>query len=137
MGVLIATSMERGGLRMVSKILMICLAGAFLLTGCASKERRAEKIRAQYPQWDQATVEKVASARVEVGMTPEMVRAALGEPDRVSREGGEEIWGYAIWIVPGEAPARLKFVYFVHFKEGKIVRTTGDRSALSHLNWYQ
>jgi hypothetical protein len=66
-----------------------------------------------------------------------MVRAALGEPDRVSREGGEEIWGYAIWVVYGDSMARKKFVYFVHFKEGKIIRTTGDRSALSHLNWYQ
>ena len=126
---------------MFSRILIICLVGAFLLSGCASKqvrtERRAEKIRSQYPQWDQATVEKVASARVEVGMTPEMVRAALGAPDRVSRESGEEIWGYAVWIVNGMAPAYQKFVYFVHFKEGKIIRTTGDRSALSHLNWYQ
>ena len=122
---------------MVSKIFIICLVGAFLLSGCASKERRTEKIRSQYPQWDQATVEKVASAQLEVGMTPEMVRAALGDPDKVSREGGEEIWGYAIFIVRGDAPAYKKLVYFIHFKEGKIIRTTGDRSALSYLDRYQ
>ena len=123
------------------------LTVAFVLGGCASQkfelqgsQRRAyriEQIKNSHPDWDEITVQKVASRRIDIAMTPEMARAALGEPDTVSREGGEEIWGYAIWIVPGEAPAYQKLVYFVHFREGKIIRTTGDRSALSHLNWYQ
>jgi len=121
----------------MSKIITIILLSAFVISGCASKERRIEKIRSQYPQWDQATVEKVASARLEVGMTSEMVRVALGEPDRVSLEGGEEIWGYAIWVVVGDTRAYKKLVYFVHFKDGEMIRTTGDRSAMSYLYWYQ
>lgn len=132
---------------MWTRMTIAILTVAFVLGGCASQkfelqgsQRRAyriEQIKNRHPDWDDITVQKVASRRIDIAMTPEMARTALGEPDSVSREGGEEIWGYAIWIVPGEAPAYQKFVYFVHFREGKIIRTTGDRSALSHLNWYQ
>jgi hypothetical protein len=129
------------------KTITVILLVTFFMAGCASgkfelqsTQRRAyriDQIKNRHPDWDEITVQKVASRRIEIGMIPEMVRAALGEPDRVSREGGEEIWGYAIWVVDGDASAYKKFVYSVHFKEGKIIRTTGDRSALSHLNWYQ
>lgn len=114
-----------------------CASGKFALQSTERRAYRIDQIKNRHPDWDEITVQKVASRRIEIGMIPEMVRAALGEPDRVSREGGQEIWGYAIWVVYGEATAYKKFVYSVHFREGKIIRTTGDPSALSHLNWYQ
>ena len=132
---------------MALRIAMIGLLVAFFLSGCAPekvqfqstqrREYRIQKIKEKHPDWDEITVQKVASRRVEIGMTREMVREALGEPDTIAPQGNEEKWGYAVIVVPGDAPRYKKFVYFVHFKEGKIIRTTGDRSALSHLNWYQ
>ena len=72
----------------------------------------------------------------EPGNVPEIVRGfSLGKPDAVTREGGEERWGYAIIIVPGLEPQYEKFVYFVYFREGKVVRTVGDISRLNYLHW--
>ena len=129
---------------MVRTVTVILLV-TFVMAGCASgkfelqsKQRRAyrvEQIKNRHPDWDEVTVQKVASRRIDMGMTPEMVRTALGEPDRVSPKGGEEIWGYAIWVVNGEAPAYKKFVYSVHFREREVVGTTGDPSQLAHLGW--
>jgi PBP1b-binding outer membrane lipoprotein LpoB len=75
---------------MISKIITIILLGAFFISGCASVEDRTKRIRSHYPQWDEATVQKVAAKQVEIGMTPEMVTAALGKPDGISRLGDEE-----------------------------------------------
>jgi hypothetical protein len=127
--------------RTITAILLVtlvmggCASGRFELQSTQRRAYRIEQIKNRHPDWDEITVQKVASRRIEIGMIPEMVRTALGKPDRVSREGGEEIWGYAIWVVSGEAPAYEKFVYFVHFKEGEVVGTTGDRSQLSYVGW--
>lgn len=115
---------------MVSRII-IALLGVFVIGGCASAEHRLEQIQAQHPQWDEATVEKVVAREVGIGMMPEMVEAALGKPDAITREKDEETWGYEV-IIDNFAYARRKLVYFVHFKDGRVVRTTGDRSRLPY-----
>ena len=115
---------------MMSRIIMFILLGAFVISGCASVEDRAQRVRSQYPQWDEATVQKVAAKQVEMGMTPEMVTAALGKPDAVSQQGDEEKWGYALIYAGFDGPARKKFVYFVYFKDGHVVRMEGDRRRL-------
>lgn len=130
---------------MALRIAMILLLVSLFLGGCSpekiqfqSTQRRAyrvQKIEEKYPEWDDVTIQKVASRRVEIGMTREMVWEALGEPDTISPQGNEEKWGYAVIVVPGDAPRYKKFVYFVQFKEGRVVRTTGDPSQLSNLGW--
>jgi hypothetical protein len=110
---------------------IIILLGVFVIGGCASPEHRIEQIRSQYPQWDEATVQKVAAREVEIGMAPEMVEAALGKPDAITREGDEETWGYEV-IIDNFVKIRRQLVYFVHFKNGQVVRTTGDRSRLPY-----
>jgi hypothetical protein len=121
---------------MVLRIVIILFLGAFVINGCGSRVQRVQKIQAQYPQWDEATVEKVASGQVEIGMTTQMVEAALGKPDATYDVRNEEIWGYAIIVVPGLMPEYEKFVYFVYFKEGKVARTQGDPTNLQHTYWY-
>ncbi len=111
---------------------MTILLGTFILGGC-STEQRAQRIHSNYPQWDQATVQKVVAREVEIGMTREMVRAALGRPVSNYLEGTEEKWGYALYIERGFSPYQ-KFVYFVYFKDGIVVRTAGDRSQLKYWN---
>ncbi|MFH1349944.1 MAG: outer membrane protein assembly factor BamE [Pseudomonadota bacterium] len=128
---------------MMKKIIMMIFLGAFLLSGCAFKdstrEYRSEKIRLQHPQWDEAAVRKIASRQVEVGMTTDMVLAALGKPDAISPMGDEERWGYAVFETTGRGfvDVTKKFVFSVSFKNGVVVRTEGDRSQLGHISWYQ
>jgi outer membrane protein assembly factor BamE (lipoprotein component of BamABCDE complex) len=97
---------------------------------------RAEKISYNHPEWDASTVRKVSERRVEVGMTPDMVVAALGKPDAIIKNGEEE-WGYALSTERGMGDIEKDFVYFVYFKRGAVSRTAGDRSKLTHLMWYQ
>ena len=115
---------------MISRIIIIVLLGAFVISGCASVEDRAQRIRSQYPQWDEATVQRVAAKEIEIGMTPEMVTAALGKADAISRHGDEEKWGFALVYAGFDGPARMKFVYFVYFKNGHVVRMEGDKRRL-------
>jgi outer membrane protein assembly factor BamE (lipoprotein component of BamABCDE complex) len=107
---------------MMFRTIMIVLLGAFVLSGCATSESRVQKIQGKYPQWDKATVQKVAGRQVEVGMTREMVYEALGKPDAVSHEGDEEKWGYAELKQNGWNFYE-RFVQFIYFKEGKVVKT--------------
>ena len=123
---------------MISRIIVTVFLGMIFLSSCAyethTKQYRTEKIHLQYPQWDEATVQKVADRKVEIGMNPEMVVKALGEPDAISREVDEEKWGYATAIVGGQ-DASIRFVYFVYFKDGQVSRTAGDRNKLSWHLW--
>jgi hypothetical protein len=124
---------------------MILLLWAFVFSGCAPqkwqfqsetrREYRTQRVRAKNPLWDEATLRKVASRQVEIGMTREMVRASLGEPDSVFRQGDEEKWGYATFVERGDAPPGKRFVYFVHLKDGRVAGTTGDRSQLRYHYW--
>ena len=113
---------------MVKRALVIILFGAFVLGGCAEREYRASKIRIQHPKWDNATIRKVAKREVEPGMTGEMVQAALGIPDAISRQGDLKRWGYAIQV--GDYQPREEVVFFVYFKYGVVTITTGDRSKI-------
>ena len=115
---------------MATRIIIILL-GVFVISGCTSGERRLEQIRSQHPQWNEAMVQKVAAREVEIGMTPEMVQAALGKPDAVTREGDEEIWGYEI-IIDTYVHYRRELVYFVHFRNARVAKTTGDRNRLPY-----
>jgi hypothetical protein len=72
----------------------------------------------------------VAAKKVEIGMTPEMVSAALGKPDGISRKGDEEKWGFALILAGFTGPAYKEYVYFVYFKSGHVARMEGDRRRL-------
>ena len=125
---------------MLKKTILILLIGALVLGGCAFgnsvKEYRTEKIRMQHPDWDDDTVQKTAMRKVEIGMSADMVAAALGKPDAISRDGEEEKWGYAVDDMSGWN-LRRTFVYFVYLKDGMVVRTEGDRRALATLSWHE
>lgn len=112
----------------------LLLALAIFLCGCVSMEQRVGEIKSLNPQWDRATVNSVAARQVELGMTHKMVIAALGKPDTQSFERDEEKWGYAVLVQNG-FNFRKKLIYFVYFKDGKVVRTAGDRNELNYASW--
>jgi hypothetical protein len=120
---------------MMKLIYIFVSLGVFLLAGCAETQYRESKIRVQHRNWDDEVVEKVAKRQVMPDMTGDMVRAAIGLPDKMSRQGDTEKWGYAIMV--GDYEPREKFVYFVFFKNGRVVRTEGDINKLKTLSWYK
>jgi len=113
-------------------ILLICL---FVVGGCSVKQYRESKIRYQHRTWDDATVRKVAKREIVPGMTGEMVRAALGVPDSISREGDQERWGYAILV--DDYQPRQEFVFFVYFTNSVVIKTSGNRDKLKTFSWYE
>ncbi len=106
---------------MLPRMIMIIFLATFILGGC-SIEQRAQRIHSKYPQWDEATVQKVANRKVEIGMTREMVREALGRPVSNNLEGTEEKWGYAVLVQNDGWNFHQRFVQFVYLKDGKVVR---------------
>lgn len=121
---------------MKARTTLALLAILMLLSACSQKEHRIQNLQERFPQWDQATVETVAAGRIEIGMTPDMVRAALGKPDIVERIGPEEKWSFAVWKQRGEHVWKV-YVYFVFIKEGKVSKTKGDPSQLTYTHWYR
>lgn len=101
--------------------------------GCATEDYRASKIRVQRPTWDSATIRKVSNRRVEPGMTPDMVRAAIGLPDAISRTPGGETWQYKVFV--GDYQPVKKTVYTVYFQDGAVTRISGNRERLKTLSW--
>ena len=72
-----------------------------LLAGCTTPQTRIAANRALYdslPAKDQALIQE---GRIAVGFTPEMVKLALGEPDRVytrtDSKGTSERWAYTAY----------------------------------------
>jgi len=120
---------------MYKSLIVIITLLAILGLGCAKKEYRESKIRVQHPKWDSITVRKVAAREVEPGMTPDMVQAALGLPDVISRTADGQEWQYQVFV--GDYQPRKETVYTVYFKEGAVTRTTGDKNRLKTLSWDQ
>jgi len=109
----------------------LIITAMFLFSGCAmSREARMNQILSRHPQWDQATVQKVAEGRVEVGMTEEMVIEILGKPWQVAREGRTDLWTYmthrtSTWGVLVPVPT-----FFVYLEEGRVAATKGDQRSV-------
>ena len=79
--------------------LIIFAFAAWLLAGCSSTPMsRIDKNRAVYESWPVDMQSAVYQGKVIAGMTPEMVRMALGEPTRIEPKvgstTGEETWIY-------------------------------------------
>jgi len=120
---------------MIKRFFICASLGVFLLVGCAQTQYRESKIRVQHRDWSDTVVEKVAKRQVEPDMTGDMVRAAIGLPNKASRQGDIEEWGYA--VMAGDYQPTEQFVYFVFFKNGRVTRTEGDIKKLQTLSWYK
>jgi hypothetical protein len=89
--------MNRSSLRQ-SGLVVFALA-AWMLAGCSSSPlSRIDQNRALYESWPVDMQAAVYEGKAVTGMTPDMVRMALGEPTRIEpRAGsttGEETWIY-------------------------------------------
>jgi hypothetical protein len=74
------------------------VAAVALLAGCSTPQTRIADNRALYDSLPAESQTLIQEGRVAVGFTPEMVKLALGEPDRiysrVDGSGKSESWAY-------------------------------------------
>jgi len=78
----------------------LLLLGAGLVAGCSSSTAsRIKKNQELFDSLPPAAQASIRAGKVEVGFTPDMVRLALGEPDRLyvrtTERGSAEVWAYA------------------------------------------
>lgn len=79
----------------------LVIAAAFwsaIAAGCSTVDSRIAKNREAFSSWPAAVQDKIVVGKIDIGFTPEQVRVALGEPDRVftrtTADGTSEIWSY-------------------------------------------
>ncbi len=76
----------------------LALLLALAMAGCATTASRITDDQARFNSYPPAVQEKIRAGEVAPGFTPQMVRTALGEPDRQyqreTTEGKSEIWAY-------------------------------------------
>jgi hypothetical protein len=82
-----------------NSILRVLIASLVLIAaGCASTPAQRVAGSSAFDTYPSAVQEKILNGEVDVGFTEEMVRLALGNPDRVSRRetsaGDSEVWSY-------------------------------------------
>ena len=118
-------------MKATKNILVLLLLG-MAMAGCGFGERRIEKIQSQHPGWDQETVKAVAERKVQPGMTKQMVIEGLGNPDAIAQEGSEEKWTYGVNREQNMGAIVRKPVFWVYFKDQKVVRTEGDWGKLGY-----
>ena len=83
-------------------ILSVLLAAVALIAGgCSTPEKRIQENPALFNSLSVADQELVKQGRVGIGFTPEVVKLAVGEPDRVWQRtdaaGTSEAWSYTLW----------------------------------------
>lgn len=79
-------------------ISLVAIGCALLLAGCSTVDSRIAKNRAAFNTWPAPVQDKVVQGQIDVGFTPDEVRVALGEPDRVwsrtTADGTSQVWSY-------------------------------------------
>lgn len=79
-------------------IAALTLVAAMLAAGCSTVDSRIANNRAAFNSWPPAVQDKVVQGQIDVGFTPDQVRVALGEPDRVftrtTADGTSQVWSY-------------------------------------------
>jgi len=77
------------------------LGGIVALTGCATPETRIQKNPEVFARLTPRQQDLIKQGQAGVGFDPEMVKLALGEPDRIvtrtDAQGTTEIWSYQIY----------------------------------------
>ena len=92
--------------RSISLLLLASLISLF--AGCSTPEARIRRNPQYFSQLQAADQELIRKGQVAVGFTAEMVRLALGEPDRLTtrqaENGTSEVWHYVTYEMPTGRP---------------------------------
>jgi outer membrane protein assembly factor BamE (lipoprotein component of BamABCDE complex) len=81
------------------------LLATIALSGCATPEARIQKNPELFAGLAPSDQQAIKEGRASLGFTPEMVRLALGDPDRVTTRtdasGSSEVWRYTTYETDG------------------------------------
>ncbi len=84
---------------MTKNATLVALVFALACAGCSTPDSRIQKNAEAFASYPPAVQAKIRAGEVEIGYTADMVRLALGKPDRtfrrVTAEGETEVWAYA------------------------------------------
>lgn len=84
--------------------LLLTLVGVLFAAGCSTPAARIERHPEVFNQLAPADQQLIREGKVGIGFTPDMVKLALGDPDRVftrtDAEGTNESWSYTTWEGP-------------------------------------
>jgi hypothetical protein len=87
---------------------LVLIAAAVLLSSCSTPESRIRENPELFAQLSPQDQDLIRHGKVAVGFTAEMVRLALGEPDRLTTRttgnGTSEVWHYITYEMPDGAP---------------------------------
>src|SRR5687768_16808348 len=82
----------------LKRLLAVSALCALFLAGCSTVDSRIAKNREAFNTWPPGVQDKVVQGQIDIGFTPEQVRVALGEPDRVftrtTGDGTSQVWSY-------------------------------------------
>lgn len=100
----------------------------FVLAGCATTEQKEQRLRSEYPNWDEQTIKKVANRDIEKGMTKEMVMAAYGKRGdvRLGDKMGQESWTYYQEVMYSDAPRWVPKIV-IYFQGDKVANVSYNR----------
>jgi hypothetical protein len=77
---------------------LVAFVAAVFVSGCSTVDSRIAQHREAFNTWPPAVQDKVVVGKIDIGFTPEQVRVALGEPDRVfsrtTADGTSQVWSY-------------------------------------------
>lgn len=87
--------------------LLFISLGLLLVAGCATPEARIKRNPDAFNQLSPGDQQLIREGKVALGFTPEMVKLALGDPDRVflrtDAAGTSESWSYTTYEGPDGA----------------------------------
>jgi len=118
--------------------LILALAGVVLLAGCSTPQTRIKKNPAAFDRCTPEQQDLIKQGKVALGFDVEMVKLALGDPDRVTTRtdasGTSEVWHYETYETSDGAI--LYTGYYHHFWGGPMYAYYLDypaRRAVDHF----
>jgi len=79
----------------------LVVAGLALLAGCSTPQTRIERNPQIFSTLSPSDQDLIKQGKIAVGFTPDMVKLALGDPDRIlvrtDATGSNEVWSYTTY----------------------------------------
>jgi outer membrane protein assembly factor BamE (lipoprotein component of BamABCDE complex) len=115
-------------MKTLKALYIVAAAAALALSfGCSTPETRIRRNPELFAQLSPEQQELIRRGQVAVGFNAEMVRLALGEPDRYTtrsdQDGTSEVWHYVTYDAPTGGPLYRGWYHRYYMWEDRCIRT--------------